>query len=260
MEDGKLPLVGARAPSLTPEGHHKKILSFFILLPGLHLFGSALPGGGLSQHFAVAAPTKQEALAALRKAVEFYTTKVGNEAGYQGRYTVNIGSVESGKKGEWQISGSGPQTIQGATPTVGMALLEAWEATGDRYFLKAAQSAAHGLLKGQMCSGGWDERVTELDPTERQNYRFLADGGCPSTEEWARDYYLPNETSDEQVGKRRNMTNLDNNITQSVLRMLMRVDRALSFEDKVLHDAVLHALNYLILAQYPDVMPRNRAG
>ena len=32
MEDGKLPLVGARAPSLTPEGHHKKILSFFILL------------------------------------------------------------------------------------------------------------------------------------------------------------------------------------------------------------------------------------
>jgi hypothetical protein len=49
MEDGKLPLVGARAPSLTPEGHHKKILSFFILLPGLHLFGSALPGGGLSQ-------------------------------------------------------------------------------------------------------------------------------------------------------------------------------------------------------------------
>ncbi len=229
---------------------------------------------GLSQHFAVAAPTKQEALAALRKAAEFYVTKVGNEAGYHGRYTVNLGSGESGKKGEWQISGSGPQTTQGATPTVGMALLEAWEATGDRYFLKAAQSAAHGLLKGQMCSGGWDERETELNPAERQNYRFLADGGCSSTEEWVRDYYLPNETSDKQVGKRRNMTNLDNNITQSVLRMLMRVYSYYNINDDCMlnvMDAMLEAARiynepkyrasaekvgvFLLLAQMPDPQP-----
>lgn len=205
-----------------------------------------------------APPTKQDVLAALRKAADFYVTEVGTEAGYQPAYTVHIGPGQSGNKEKWEISGNGPQTVQQATPTVGMAFLEAWEATGDRYFLKAAQSAAHGMLKGQMCSGGWDERVTELDPLKRKNYSFRADGDCPNTEDWIRDWYEPHQTGDKQVEARRNMTNMDNNITQSVVRMLMRVDRALNFEDQDLHEAVLHALDYLVLAQYPiGAWPRN---
>jgi len=204
------------------------------------------------------APTKQETLAAMRKASEFCVTELGTEAGYHPAYTVRVTFGRAGEKAQWQISGQGPQTVEQATPTVGMAFLRAWEASGDRYYLKAAQSAAHGLLKGQMCSGGWDERVTELDPVKRQEYRFRADGDCPDAEEWSRDWYKPNETGDKQVAERRNMTNLDNNITQSVVRMLMRVDRALSFEDKAIHEAVLHALDYLVLAQYPNgSWPRN---
>lgn len=204
------------------------------------------------------APTKQEALAALHKAVEFYATDVGNEAGYHPVYTVHISSGTSGEESEWQISGKGPQTIQHATPAVGMAFLQAWEATGDRYFLEAARSAAYGMLKGQMCSGGWDERITELAPEKRKNYRFRIDGDCARAEEWSSDWYGPDETADEQVGEKRNMTNLDNNITQSVMRMLMRVDRALCFEDKAIHEAVLHALDNLALAQYPiGAWPRN---
>jgi len=207
---------------------------------------------GLYGHCAASeAPTKQEALAALRKAVEFYVTEVGTEAGYHSVYRVQFSPGQSGKESKWQISGRGPQTVQQATPTVGMAYLEAWEATGDRYFLEAARSAAYGMLKGQMCSGGWDERVTELNPEKRKNYRFRVGGDCPGAEEWSRDWYEPDETADKQVDDRRNMTNLDNNITQSVVRMLMRVDRALSFEDKAIHKAVLHALDHLVLAQYP---------
>jgi len=195
------------------------------------------------------APTKQEALAALRKAAEFYVTKVATEAGYQGGYT---------QQADGQLVGRGPQTVTGATPTVGMAFLEAWEATGDRYFLKAAQSAAHGMLKGQMCSGGWDERVTELDPVKRRDYRFRADGGCPNKEAWTRDWYEPHQTADKQVDPRRNMTNMDNNITQSVVRMMMRVDRALNFQDKEIHEGTLHALDYLVLGQYAiGAWPRN---
>jgi hypothetical protein len=48
------------------------------------------------------------------------------------------------------------------------------------------------------------------------------------------------------------MTNLDNNTAQSVLRMLMRVDRALNFEDGEIHEAVLYALDGLMRAQYPN--------
>jgi hypothetical protein len=210
---------------------------------------SASSGGG---------PGKQKALTALHKAVEFYLTEVATEAGYHPGYTVHISSGNSGEEDKWHISGRGPQTVQNATPTVGMAYLEAWEATGDRFFLEAARSAAHGMLMGQMCSGGWDERETELDPENRKNYRFRADGGCPDAGHWSRDYYKPYETGDEQVGKRRNMTNLDNNITQSVVRMMMRVDRALSFGDKAIHDGALHAIDYLVEAQYPiGAWPRN---
>jgi hypothetical protein len=214
----------------------------FVIIIGLFV--------GLNSNCATAAvPAKHEAVAALRKAAEFYVTKVATEAGYQGGYTVKL---------DGQIIGRGPQTVTGATPTVAMAFLEAWDATGDRYYLKAAQSAAHGILKGQMCSGGWDEKVTELDPVKRKDYRFRCDGDCPKTEDWIRDLYKPHETSDKQVDPRRNMTNMDNNITQSVVRMLMRVDRALDFKDKELHEATLHALDYLVLAQYPiGAWPRN---
>ena len=241
--------------------NHKSfvLIVLFLLFVGSNRHcAAAVPEKGKAADAASAVPTKQEALAALRKAAKFYVTKVGTEAGYHPAYTVHLGSGRSGKNGQWQISGKGPQTVQQATPTVGMAFLAAWEATGDRYFLKAAQSAAHGMLKGQMCSGGWDERVTELDPVKRKNYRFRADGDCPDTDAWIRDWYEPHQTGDKQVEPRRNMTNMDNNITQSVVRMLMRVDRALNFEDRDLHEAVLHALDYLVLAQYAiGAWPRN---
>ncbi|MHC4706271.1 MAG: pectate lyase [Planctomycetota bacterium] len=235
------------------------LIIIFLLFVGLNrCCGAAAGGQEKAGDSASVVPTKQEVRAAMRKAAEFYVTKVGTEAGYHPAYTVDLSSGRSSKKHQWKISGRGPQTVTQATPAVGMAFLEAWEASGDRYFLKAAQSAAHGMLKGQMCSGGWDERVTELDPAKRKNYRFRADGSCPDTDVWVCDWYEPNQTGDKQVEPRRNMTNMDNNITQSVVRMLMRVDRALSFEDRDLHEAALHALDCLVLAQYAiGAWPRN---
>lgn len=198
-------------------------------------------------------PTRDEALAAMRRATAFFVDQVATPAGYHGRYTQTQSDT-----GTAQLSGHQPETVQGATPAVGLAFLAAWEATGDRVFLDAAQGAAHGMLHAQMCSGGWDERVTELDPEKRKEYEFRADGGCRSAEEWSRDRYQPHETADRQVTVRRNMTNLDNNITQSIVRMLIRVDRALGFEDKAVHEGALHALDYLVLAQYPiGAWPRN---
>lgn len=241
--------------------NHKSffLIVIFLLFVGLNRHCvAAVSEKGKAADAALLVPTKQEALGALRKAVEFYVTRVATEAGYHSGYTEQHGSGRDGEKVEGQIVGRGPQTVTHATPSVGMAFLEAWEASGDRYFLKAAQSAAHGMLKGQMCSGGWDERVTELDPVKRRDYRFRADGGCPDTEAWIRDWYEPHQTGDKQVDPRRNMTNMDNNITQSVVRMLMRVDRALNFEDLDLHEGVLHALDYLVLAQYAiGAWPRN---
>lgn len=200
----------------------------------------------------VSPPTKAETLEALKKATKFYVTRVATAAGYQGSYTESLAADVT------SMVGRGPETVTSATPSVGMAFLEAWEATGEHEFLAAARSAAHGMLQAQMCSGGWDERVTELDPVKRKDYRFRADGDCPETEAWVAEKYKPDQTGDKQVDPRRNMTNMDNNITQSVVRMLMRVDQALEFKDQKIHDGVRHALDYLILAQYAiGAWPRN---
>ncbi|MHC4346065.1 MAG: pectate lyase, partial [Planctomycetota bacterium] len=142
----------------------------------------------------------------------------------------SYGRSGKGGAGPTQISATG-----GTTPLVGLALLDVWEATGERYYLEAARSAARAMVKGQMCSGGWDY-TTELDPAKRRNYRYRSDGDC----------------CEGASGTRRNMTNLDNNTAQSVLRMLMRIDRALSFGDREIHEAVLYALDGLMRAQYPN--------
>jgi uncharacterized protein YyaL (SSP411 family) len=177
-------------------------------------------------------PSKEEVLTALRRAAEFYVTKVANHGGYHDVYSADLSYGRSGKggAGPTQISATGA-----STPLAGLAFLDVWEATGDAYYLEAARSAAHAMVKGQMCSGGWDY-TTELDPVKRRKYRYRIDG----------DFQGPSSDT------RRNMTNLDNNTTQSVFRLLMRVDRALDFEDKELHEAVLYGLDSLIRAQYPN--------
>ena len=177
-------------------------------------------------------PSPKEVRKALRKAAEFYVTKVANQGGCHGTYSEDLSYGRSGK------GGAGPTQISttgGTTPLVGLAFLKVWEATGDRYYLEAARAAAGAMVKGQMCTGGWDYTI-ELDPAKRKNYRYRADVDCR------------NQASDT----RRNMTNLDNNTTQSGLRMMMRIDRALNFQDKDIHEATLYALDSLLRAQYPN--------
>ena len=148
----------------------------------------------------------------MRKAAEFYATKVASQGGYHVTYSEDLAFSNSAKggKGKTQVSA----TI-GATPLVGLAFLQAWEATNDKYYLEAARAAAHAMVKGQMCSGGWDY-TTYLDPKDRKNYRYRIDNDC----------------GQQAPNSQRNMTNLDNNTTQADLRMMMRVDRELDFKDK----------------------------
>lgn len=175
-------------------------------------------------------PSGQEVLAALRNAAEFYVSKVANNGGYHYIYSSDL------KYGRSSKGGKGPTQISATTSaSVGLGFLSAWEATNDSYYLEAARAAAYALIKGQMCTGGWDYNI-ELDPQKRNHYRYRVDVDCLS----------------EVPDARNNMTNLDNNNTQAVLRMLMHIDRALDFEDKKIHKAVCYALDSLIRAQYPN--------
>jgi hypothetical protein len=192
--------------------------------------------------------TRERALTALDKAIDFYHDQVADHGGYVWRYSGDLKLRE----GEAITHGSTIWVQPPGTPTIGEAYLDAYDATRDESHLKAAHDVAEALLRGQLQSGGWNYSI-EFDPAKRasQAYRVdLAAGGrkAPGAndnppagwEEWKKRKY------------KGNMTVLDDDTTQAATRFLMRLDRTQAFQDKAVHEATLYALESLLLAQYPN--------
>ena len=174
---------------------------------------------------------RERARRSLRKAVEFYRTKVATEGGYHFAYAEDL------SYGRSEMS-EGPTRVEiqrDGTPLVGMAYLEAYAATADPYYLDAARHVARALVRGQYCSGGWDYYI-EFDPSKRPQFPYRADGNCGRRE----------------AGEPERPTTLDDNVTQAAVRLLMRVDRELGFKDAPVHEAARFALDSLVKAQYPN--------
>ncbi len=191
-------------------------LLFLLVLPGI-LYAQTPPRDEVPRN---------EILRAMRRAADFYRHKVSTEGGYHYFYTADLtyGRSESAE-GLTQV-----EVQREATPIVALAFLDAFDATGDREYLEHARAAARALVRGQLCSGGWDYLI-EFDPAKRSQYQYRSDNNC--------------------ADDRRGVSNLDDNVTQAAVRVLMRVDRALDFKDAPIHEAALFALDKLIAAQYP---------
>ncbi|HET8550359.1 MAG TPA: pectate lyase [Bryobacteraceae bacterium] len=171
-------------------------------------------------------PSRDDVLRAMRKAADFYRNKVSTEGGYHYYYTSDLSYGRS-------ESAEGPTQVEvqrEATPIVAFAYLDAYDVTGDRAYLEYARDAARALVRGQLCSGGWDYLI-EFDPEKRKQYQYRADGNCGED--------------------KRGVTNLDDNVTQAAVRVLMRVDRALNFSDPSIREAARFALEKMLAAQYP---------
>jgi hypothetical protein len=118
-------------------------------------------------------PSRDDVLKAMRKAADFYRGKVSTEGGYHYYYTADLSYGRSEHaEGLKQV-----EVQREATPIVTLAYLEAWEATGDRTFLDHARAAAQALVRGQLCSGGWDY-IIEFDPAKRNEYQYRSDNNC----------------------------------------------------------------------------------
>jgi PelA/Pel-15E family pectate lyase len=169
---------------------------------------------------------KKQATEALRRATEFFRTKVATEGGYLWRYSEDL----TRREGEGKAAATQAWVQPPGTPSVGLAYLRAYQATGDKYYLDAARETALALVKGQLRSGGWDYRI-EFDSSKRKQHAYRID---PAND------------------KGKNSSTLDDNTTQEAVRLLMRVDDAFKFSDKAVHDAAGYALNCLLKAQYPN--------
>ncbi|OGG44906.1 MAG: hypothetical protein A3F84_11280 [Candidatus Handelsmanbacteria bacterium RIFCSPLOWO2_12_FULL_64_10] len=167
----------------------------------------------------------------MQRATRFFRARVAVRGGYVWQYRSDL----SAREGEEVASASTIWVQPPGTPAVGMACLEAWEATGDTLYLDVAREAARALAWGQLASGGWDYRI-DFDPQESGRWYYRRDV----------------EAGDAAQGDRRNTTTLDDNTTQGALRLLMRVDRATRFQDAEVRRAARYALRALIRAQYPN--------
>ena len=165
---------------------------------------------------------------AMRRAVEFFRKEVAVRGTYLWQYSEDL----SKREGEGKATDTQGWVQPPGTPSVGLALLEAFEATGDRYYFEAARETAHGLIQGQLKSGGWTYMV-DFDPAARKRF----------------DYRV----GDERPAKNaRNVTTLDDGTTQMALRFLASFDRAAKGEDKRAREALDYAVENLLKAQYPN--------
>jgi PelA/Pel-15E family pectate lyase len=167
-----------------------------------------------------------QADAALRKASSFFREQVSCQGGYLWRYSADLAKRE----GEGRAEASTVWVQSPGTPSVGQAFLDVHQRTGDAYYLELARDAGRCLVAGQLRSGGWDYRI-EFDPARR-----------------ARNAYRIDPESSGQ----RNTSTLDDDNTQSALRMLMRLDQRLDFKDAEIHEAVQFGLASLLRVQYPN--------
>lgn len=195
----------------------------------------------------LAYPSPDAVKATLNRAVKYYHEKASSHGGYVYRYSADFKLREA-------EGIPGPDTIwiqPPGTPAVGAAFLDVYEATGDKGALEAAVDAAHAVSRTQLASGGWDysghfgtkdrkEHLYRRDVDGKLIDRSDAPSGEAGWHVWR-----------ERKNYKSNYTTLDDDVTQSAVRLLVRVDAALDLRDKEIHEAATYALNSLLNAQYP---------
>lgn len=194
------------------------------LLAGSLLVGVAVGVNGGGDAARAADSLSDEATQALKKAATYYRGNVATHGGYVYHYTPDL-------RVRWGEGLATPDQVwvqPPGTPTVGLAYLRAWEATGDRFYLDAGRDAALALVHGQLESGAWTQ-VVDFDPRGSKSAQYR-----------------------NGKGRGRNNSTLDDGISQSAIRLMVHADRALQFKHPQIHESARVALDAFLKAQYPN--------
>ena len=172
----------------------------------------------------VASQRGEDALQAMKRATEYYRTQVASHGGYVYHYSIDLTQRwGEGKATKDQIWVQPP-----GTPTVGLAYVAAYKATGDRYYLEAVDEVAKALIYGQLKSGGWTNSI-DFDP--KGSLVALYRNGR---------------------GKGKNNSSLDDGQTQTAIRFMIQADAAYEFKNAAIHESAMTALDALLAAQFPS--------
>lgn len=174
-------------------------------------------------------PEAANVSAVMLTAVEFFRTKLASDGGYASSWDddLRFGYTEHNKS-RTVIS------IQpDGTTTVGLAMLKAYHATGEKTCLEGARAAVRALIDCQLASGGWtsDFDFGKGDPERYHLRRHVLAG-------------------DTDPGKRKFRSTLDDNKTQSALLLLLELAYLPEEKDNQdLQESLQYGLDRLLSSQ-----------
>lgn len=177
----------------------------------------------------------RDARATMEKATAFMRS-ISTAGGYLWRYSTDLKT----RAGENDATPTQIWIQPPGTPSMGMAFLRAYEATGDARYLDAAKAAADALAVGQLESGGWD---------------YLVDFDPKLSAAWYRKFDV-GKIAPAEAAKRKNVSTFDDDNTQSAIGLLLAVADASKGanepRDVRIREARDYALTKLIAAQRPN--------
>ena len=176
------------------------------------------------------APSRDQTLAAMKTATQFMVEKVAYKGGYVWSYTADL----SRRWGELEAKPTMVWVQPPGTGTMGHLFLDAYHATGDEYYYRAAEKAAEALVWGQNAAGGW---------------HYMIDfGGEASLKDWYATYGQNAWRMEEFQHYWGNAT-FDDAGASEAMQFLLRL--YVEKRDPKWRPALDKAVNFVLESQYP---------
>jgi PelA/Pel-15E family pectate lyase len=175
-------------------------------------------------------PSRAQVEATMRRATGFMVEKIAYRGGYLWNYLPDM----SRRWGEMEARETQIWLQPPGTSSMGHLFLDAYHATGDEYYYRAAEQVAGALIWGQHPSGGWNYLIDFAgDPSLRDWYATIGKNGW-RLEEF--QHYYGNATFDDQT-------------TTDAATFLLRLH--LEKGDPRYRAAVDRAIRFVLDSQYP---------
>ena len=170
--------------------------------------------------------------ATMKKAAAFMRSHVAFAGGYAWKWPTDMSIA----KGEDHSSPTLIMIQPPGTPAIGLSMLNAYQATGDKLFLQGAREAAASLMWCQMATGGWGSDF-DFDPRSAAKHHFRRDI----------------EAGDLDPAGRHGDSTLDDQKTQSALLFLLELAHTPEGKaDPQLQSALKFGFDGLLAAQAPN--------
>ena len=176
------------------------------------------------------AQSRSEIERTMKRATSFMVEKVATKGGYVWSYLPDF----SRRWGELEAKPSMVWVQPPGTATMGHLYLDAYHATGDEYYYRAAEAVAGALIAGQHRSGGWNYFIDFAGPSSTKHWYETIGKNAWRMEEF--QHHSDNATFDDMG-------------TSESAQFLLRI--YLEKRDAKYRPALERAVNFVIDSQYP---------